>query len=146
VDFVHATAANYLALIGLLILTSWSMVSLGLLVSTIARSVDQATSVIPLLLIPQLLFGGALVAVAKMSTVVSLFADLIVSRWSFAGAGHTIDMNGRLAEASHAAALAGYGTDFFSLTPAATAAVLLGFIAVFLLAAAVLLGRRRPDA
>ena len=62
--------ATYLDLTGLLILTSWSTVGLGLVVSTVARSVDQATSLIPLLLIPQLLFGGALVALERMGAVI----------------------------------------------------------------------------
>ena len=63
---LHAGIGTYLSLTGLLILTSWSTVGLGLVVSTLARSVDQATSLIPLLLIPQLLFGAALVPFARM--------------------------------------------------------------------------------
>ena len=64
---LHAPPTTYLTLCGLLILTSWSAIGIGLVVSTLARSVDQATSLIPLLLIPQLLFGGALVPFARMA-------------------------------------------------------------------------------
>ena len=142
---LHAGTSAYLTLTGLLILTSWSMVGVGLLVSTLARSVDQATSMIPLLLIPQLLFGGALVALAKMGVVVKVIANLAVSRWAFAGAGHTIHMNERLGEAQQAASLSGYGTDFFSLDPRAAAVVLLGFTAAMLLLAAILLSPRKQD-
>ena len=72
----HASTGDAAEVLGLLILTSWAMVALGLLVSTVARSVDRATGVIPLLLIPQLLFGGALVALDRMGTVIKVLADL----------------------------------------------------------------------
>lgn len=142
---LHSPPSDYVNLTALLIFTSWSMVGFGLLVSTVARSVDQATSVIPLLLIPQLLFGGALVALDRMSTAVRVFSDLAVSRWAFAGAGGAIGMNARLSEEPKAAALSGYGNDFFSLRPSVAAIVLLGFTASTLLGAAVLLSRRSQD-
>jgi ABC-type multidrug transport system ATPase subunit/pSer/pThr/pTyr-binding forkhead associated (FHA) protein/ABC-type multidrug transport system permease subunit len=142
---LHEPAGAYLQLTGLLVLTSWSMIGVGLLVSTIARSVDQSTSVIPLLLIPQLLFGGALVAYERMSTVIKVLSDLVVSRWAFAGAGHAIDMNSRLAEEPNGASLSGYGTAFFSLEPWVAAIVLLGFTAATLLGAAVLLAGRSHE-
>ena len=129
-----------------MILTSWSMVGVGLVVSTLARSVDQATSFIPLLLIPQLLFGGVLVAFAKLSAPIKVVADLTVSRWAFAGTGHVVHMNERLANAPQVAALSGYGTTFFALDQGITAAILLGFTATMLLSAAVLLARRNQPA
>jgi ABC-type multidrug transport system ATPase subunit/pSer/pThr/pTyr-binding forkhead associated (FHA) protein/ABC-type multidrug transport system permease subunit len=142
---LHEPVGAYLELTGLLILTSWSMIGVGLLVSTIARSVDQSTSVIPLLLIPQLLFGGALVAYERMSTLIKVLSNLVVSRWAFAGAGNAIEMNSRLAEDPNGASLSGYGTSFFALDPAVAAIVLLGFTAAMLLAAAVLLAGRSQD-
>ena len=132
-------------MLALLVLTSWSMVGLGLLVSTVARSVDQATSVIPLLLIPQLLFGGALVALERLGTAIRVLADLTVSRWAFAGVGSAVNMNLRLAEEPKAAQLSGYGTQFFSIQPSVAALVLLGFTAAALLGAALLLARRSRD-
>lgn len=143
---LHEPTSAYLQLTGLLVLTSWSMVGVGLLVSTVARSVDQSTSVIPLLLIPQLLFGGALVAYERMSTVIKVLSDLVVSRWAFAGAGNAIGINARLAEEPNGAAISGYGTSFFSLDPWVATIVLLGFTAATLLAAAVLLAGRNQDA
>ena len=63
----------------------------------------------------------------------------MVSRWAFAGAGHAIQMNERLAGAPRIATLSGYGTSFFSLDQGVAAMVLLGFTAgLLLLAAAVL--------
>jgi hypothetical protein len=101
--------------------------------------------VIPLLLIPQLLFGGALVAYERMSTVIKVLSDLVVSRWAFAGAGNAIEMNARLGEEPQGASLSGYGTSFFSLDPVVAAIVLLGFTAATLLVAAVLLAGRSQD-
>lgn len=141
----HAPFSSYSEILGLLILTSWSMIGLGLLISTVARSVDQATSVIPLLLIPQLLFGGALVALDRMGAGIKVIADLTVSRWAFAGAGSAIDMNPRLAGEPKASALSGYGTQFFAIQPGVAAIVLLGFTAAALLGAALLLARRSRD-
>jgi ABC-type multidrug transport system ATPase subunit/ABC-type multidrug transport system permease subunit len=141
----HVALSHYGEIFGLLVLTSWAMIGLGLLVSTVARSVDQATSVIPLLLIPQLLFGGALVALDRMGPVIKVLADITVSRWAFAGVGHVIDMNARLAEEPKVANLNGYGTAFFSLQPAVAALVLLGFASAALLGAALLLTRRSRD-
>ena len=138
---LHAHVEAYLALTGLLILASWCSVALGLLVSTLARSVDQATSLIPLLLIPQLLFGGGLVAFARMGSGVKAIADLMVSRWAFAGTGSAIEMNARLADAPQVAALSGYGSSFFSLNEVAGALILLGFTAGLLLVTAILLAR-----
>jgi ABC transport system ATP-binding/permease protein len=141
----HTSFTDFAEVLGLLVLTSWAMVGLGLLVSTVARSVDQATSVIPLLLIPQLLFGGALVALEKMGVVIKVLSDVTVSRWAFAGVGHVIGMNARLAEEPKAARLSGYGTAFFSLQPIVAALILLGFTALPLLFAALLLRRKSRD-
>ena len=143
---LHAGATTYLELTGLLILASWSTVGLGLVVSTLARSVDQSTSLIPLLLIPQLLFGAALVPFARMGSAIKVVADLMVSRWAFAGAGHAISMNARLADAPQVAALGGYGTSFFSIDALVPAVILLGFTAAMLLTTAILLARRGETA
>jgi hypothetical protein len=139
---LHAGLDAYLPLTGLLVLTSWSTVALGLVVSTLARSVDQATSLIPLLLIPQLLFGGALVSFARMSSAIKAISDLMVSRWAFAGAGQAIHMNARLADAPRISVLSGYGTRFFSLNEGLAAAILIGVTAALLLLTAAILARR----
>lgn len=138
---LHEQPGSYLTLGLLLVLTSWSTIGIGLVVSALARSMDQATSLIPLLLIPQLLFGAALVPFARMSTVVKGLSDVMVSRWSFAGAGHAVGMNARLVEAPQVSAISGYGTSFFSLSAGASAIIMLGFTAAMLLSVAILLSR-----
>lgn len=143
---LHAHPSTYLELTGLLVLTSWSTVGIGLVVSSLARSVDQASSLIPLLLIPQLLFGAALVPYARMAAVIKGLADVMVSRWAFAGAGHAIEMNTRLSEAPQVSAVSGYGSNFFSLNETVAAIILLGFSAAMLLAVAILLSRQSHTA
>jgi ABC-type multidrug transport system ATPase subunit/pSer/pThr/pTyr-binding forkhead associated (FHA) protein/ABC-type multidrug transport system permease subunit len=142
---LHAGSGTYFGLTGLLIVTSWSTVAIGLAVSTLARSVDQATSLIPLLLIPQLLFGGAFVPVARMQTPIKALADITTSRWAYAGAGHAIRMNARLAAAPLKNSPSSYGTNFFSLEEPVAAIVLGGFTAALLLLTAILLVRRRSS-
>jgi ABC-type multidrug transport system ATPase subunit/ABC-type multidrug transport system permease subunit len=138
---LHARPSAYLSLTALVLLTSWSMVGLGLVVSSVARSVDQATSLIPLLLIPQLLFGAALVPFARMAAAVKGLSDVMVSRWAFAGAGHAIGIDNRLASKPQASAVSGYDPSFFSLSGTSCAIILLGFTAGMLLAVAILLAR-----
>ncbi len=141
----HASAGSYGEVLALLMLTAWATIAIGLVVSTVARSVDQATSVIPLLLIPQLLFGGALVAQERMGAVIKILSDLTISRWAFAGVGSAIGMNSRLMEEPKAARLSGFGTQFFAIAPAVAGIVLVGFAGLALLAAALLLSRRSRD-
>ncbi len=59
---------------------AWTSVALGLLVSAAARSVDQATGVIPLMLIPQLLFAGALIPLGRMPRAVEALAAAHATR------------------------------------------------------------------
>jgi len=50
-----------------LLLTGFSAVGMGLLMSAAVRTQDQATSFIPLVLVPQLFFGGSIAPIATMS-------------------------------------------------------------------------------
>jgi hypothetical protein len=143
---LHEPASAYLVMLAVLVATAWAAAGLGLLVSNFARSVDQATSFVPLLLIPQLLFAGALVPHATMRGPVKVVSDLVFARWAYAGAGGSINLDGRFAEDPKFAAINSYG-DFFTLPPAAALVILLGFLAVFVVLASVLLARRvnRPE-
>jgi ABC-type multidrug transport system permease subunit len=138
---LHASAATYATLAAVLIVASWASIGFGLVLSTVVRTVDQSTSLIPLLLIPQLLFGAALVPFEKMQAPVRVISDLMASRWAFAAAGNLIDMNGRLAEAS-ASGPNNYGTSFFTLAPWVAVVILAGMMALALLTTAMLLARR----
>ncbi|MEX2449182.1 MAG: FHA domain-containing protein [Solirubrobacterales bacterium] len=137
---LHEPVGSYLALYGVLLATSWAAIATGLAVSTLARSVDQATSFVPMLLIPQLLFAGALVTVEAMGAPIRMLSALVVARWAFAGAGNSVEMNERLAADPQAAA--GYGDSFFALPAPLASVVVLVFVVAGLLLARVLLTRR----
>jgi len=137
---LHMPFSNYLALYGVLLATAWAAIAMGLSVSTLARSVDQATSFVPILLIPQLLFAGALVTVKSMSPVVKVLSDLVVARWAYAGAGNAIDLNLRFA--GDRPAMLNYGHSFFDLGAGIAILVIGGFVVAGFGAVAWLLHRR----
>jgi len=127
---------------GALTLTSFVAIGLGLLISCAATTEDQATSVIPLTLIPQLLFTGALVPVATMSDSVASLSGLAFGQWSFASLGTAIGMNRRINGDFIFARISEFGPSFFSLPQLDAFAILGGFLLAFLAVAAVLLRLR----
>ncbi len=125
-----------------LVFTAAVSVGVGLLVSASVRTEDQATSFIPLVLIPQLLFAGAIVPVAAMVQPVKALSALVYSQWAFAGAGSAIDMNERIRATPRFAQANQFGLDFFDLAPVGTYAILLVFMAILVGSVALLLSRR----
>jgi ABC-type multidrug transport system ATPase subunit len=125
------------------LLTAWTSSAMGLAVSCAARSVDQAASAVPLLLMPQLLLAGGLIPLAQMPGFVAGIADAVYGRWSFAGLGSAARIGERLASYDNSAIL-GFNNAFFSLTPATAAGILIAFTFVELLVAVLLLMRRPP--
>ena len=113
---LHEPGSAEVELVIVLVLSSWIAVLLGLLVSAHAKSEDQATSVIPLLLVPQLLFSGAIVPITQMTTPVRLIAALIPARWSFASAGNVVHMQERINDDPVFSQASQYGQHFFSVS------------------------------
>jgi hypothetical protein len=132
-----------LAVYLILLMTAFVSVGVGLLVSASVNTQDQATSFIPLVLIPQLLFAGAVVPVEQMNGFVSAISKLVYSQWSFAGLGGAIDMNERLTATPQLAATNQFGLDFFNLTFIGTMLILGVFLALFIGAVWVQLARSR---
>jgi len=112
---LHESAAVLVQLIAVLIIASWVAVLLGLVVSAVARSEDQATGVIPILLVPELLFGGAIVPLAQMSGLMHIVAALVPARWSYAAAGNAIHLQQRIHQDPVFAPISRFGEHFFSL-------------------------------
>jgi ABC transport system ATP-binding/permease protein len=139
---LHASTSAYLEVLGLLVLTSWVSVAMGLAVSALASSQDQATSFIPLVLIPQLLFAGSLVAVPAMREPVKTISQFVYSRWSFAGFGSAVDMNARIAENPAFARASRFGHDFFAVATGHVFGLLAAFLAFFFGCVTLLLRRR----
>jgi ABC-type multidrug transport system ATPase subunit len=66
-----------------LILCSWAGLGMGLLVSALVRSGEAAVAFVPLLLIPQIVFGGITAPVHKMDDLPRAVSQLMVARWGF---------------------------------------------------------------
>ena len=73
----------WLAMLGLLVLTALAGVALGLLVSALARTSEVAVALVPLLLLPMVILGGALIP--RHDIVAPAVADVMPSRWAFEG-------------------------------------------------------------
>jgi ABC-type multidrug transport system ATPase subunit/pSer/pThr/pTyr-binding forkhead associated (FHA) protein/ABC-type multidrug transport system permease subunit len=140
---LHAGTSTYLVVLGLLVLTSFAAVGIGLLMSAAVKTQDQATSFIPLVLVPQLFFGGSIVPVATMSAPLAALSGLVVARWSYAGFGSAVDLNDRIAHSPAYAKVSRFGDDYFAIAPRSVALILAAFIAVSFVGVWLLLVRRR---
>ncbi len=128
-----------------LLIAGWVAVALGLMISAYATTENQATSLIPLTVIPQLLLGGAMVTVASMSAPMQGVASLVFTRWFFAGTGSAYDLSERIAEDPIFGAVNTYGSSFFSIPLANVLAIGAAFAGGMLLVTALLIRRRgRP--
>jgi ABC-type multidrug transport system ATPase subunit/ABC-type multidrug transport system permease subunit len=139
---LHSHLDVYAAVLLIVVLTAFAAVAMGLLVSAAVRNQDQATSFIPLVLIPQLFFGGSIVATADMSAPLRAVTKIVVTQWSYAGLGAAIDMNGRIAADPNYSRVSRFGHHFFTLSRGSTYLILAAFVLGFLLATAWVLRRR----
>lgn len=73
-----------------LLLTSFAAMALGLVISAASASGDRAISIVPLALIPQILFAGLIFKIEGAATPLSW---LTISRWSMDALGTSIDLN-----------------------------------------------------
>ena len=110
---LHESFNRAFLLWAVLVVTSWIAALLGLIVSASASSQDQATAIIPLLLVPQLLLGGAIVTLKDMSIPIHGLAELIPARWGFAAAGSAIHLQERIAADPTFQQVNSYGSTFF---------------------------------
>ncbi len=69
----------WLPMYGLLVLTALTGVALGLTASSLARTSEFATSLVPIILLPMIILGGALKPLHEMPGI----AQVIASRWSY---------------------------------------------------------------
>ena len=78
------------------IVTGLASACVGLWLSSWSRTPDQAIASTPLILIPQLLFAGALIPVDRMPLPFRWLADVLVGHWSFDGLGSAMGLGDRL--------------------------------------------------
>jgi ABC-type multidrug transport system ATPase subunit len=124
------------------VLTSIAGLSLGLCISAWARTPDRATSLVPLALIPQILFSGVLFPFDAGISPTRVLSWLTASRWAIDAYGTTVNLD-RLPPVARKPA------PEFAFDPAHLVQcweILGGFALVCLVLACVLLARRDRDA
>lgn len=107
---------------------------MGLWLSAWARTPDQATTSVPLLLIPQLLFAGALIPVEKMIPPLQLVTNAVTGRWALGGIGGAMGLDERLG--ANLGSVTGLEASFFAASPVVPLAAMAGIAAAFLVLAA----------
>ncbi len=75
--------SNEVSLFGVLIFTSFTATVMGLLISAYAKTEAFALTILPLVLIPTVIFGGLVQPFNKMAEGVQAFAAIWLSRWSY---------------------------------------------------------------
>jgi ABC transport system ATP-binding/permease protein len=131
-----------LHVLGICVLVAWVGMGFGLTLSAFARSEDQAASFLPLILLPQLLFAGAVVTTKDMGTPVQWLSHLTAAQWGFAGIGAAIDMNARIADDPGFAHANHYSSAFFTH---GGVQVVVALTLTLIACAAVLQARLRPS-
>jgi ABC-type multidrug transport system ATPase subunit len=120
--------AALMTLWGLQWLAALAGVTLGLVLSCLARSTDQAISLTPVVLLPQIVFSGVFSAIEDGGTVVTVLTHCTMSHWCFGAAGNTVELSEKLA-------ILGMSNEAFDRLPSESAAAL-AVISVIMLAAA----------
>jgi ABC-type multidrug transport system ATPase subunit len=75
------------------LLTALAGLTMGLAISAFASTPDRATSLVPLALIPQILFAGVIFSLGEGITIQRLLSWLTISRWAMDAYGATADIN-----------------------------------------------------
>lgn len=140
---LHQGFGAYVQVATICTLVAWVSVGMGLTLSAFARSSDQASSAVPLLLIPQLLFAGAIVPTGLMPGPIRILSELTYARWAQAGLGNALNLDSKLSE--QVTSVAGYERSFFDLT-SGSAVLALGLFTFVLIGAATLALDRRAVA
>jgi hypothetical protein len=77
--FTGSFAATY----GVLLLSSLAGLGMGLTLSALVTSVEAATALVPLLLIPQIILGGVIMPVHDMPDATRALSALTAARWGY---------------------------------------------------------------
>ncbi len=74
--------------LGILWLCSMAGLGMGLVLSAFVRTTEAAIALVPILLIPQVILGGAIMPIDKMNLPTTAASHTMVSRWGFEGMMH----------------------------------------------------------
>ncbi|MEX2236480.1 MAG: ATP-binding cassette domain-containing protein [Dehalococcoidia bacterium] len=135
-------SSGYIALWAAVLLTALAGLSMGLLTSAVTGNSDRAMAVVPLLVIPQLIFDGALVPIEQMLTPAKLIAQVTISKWFLELAGSLTDLGPRF-EAQVPAGVENPYADAFRVAHWLRWVVLSAFTLLFI--SATLIVQKRKD-
>jgi ABC-type multidrug transport system ATPase subunit len=138
-DRLPTTAGSSLSGVGVtVLLESLSALALGLLASAAVRDASQATLALPMLCFPQVLFAGAVIAVADMAPTGWGMSHAMATRWGFEGIARSLDLGPALGSGGETAAF----ESALSGSPAGLWAVLAAITAAMVAATVVVVRRR----
>ena len=95
VDLPGSDLELYPKLFSAVLLTQLAGLSMGLLVSALSANSDRAMAIVPVLLIPQLIFAGALVPLDHMLAPAKVISQFMISKWALQLAGSLTDLSER---------------------------------------------------
>ncbi|HET9201295.1 MAG TPA: ATP-binding cassette domain-containing protein [Dehalococcoidia bacterium] len=130
IDFESSTADTFGVFIALF-LAAMAGLSMGLLASAVTGNSDRAMAVVPLLVIPQLIFDGTLVPIDQMLAPAKVIAQVTISKWFLELAGSLTDLGVRFAGQTPEGFENPYADAFDGATLLAWG-ILIGFTVVFL--------------
>ncbi|HEX5939778.1 MAG TPA: ABC transporter permease, partial [Dehalococcoidia bacterium] len=96
IDF-DASTVDTLGVFIALFLAALAGLSMGLLASAVTGNSDRAMAVVPLLVIPQLIFDGTLVPIDQMLEPAKIIAQVTISKWFLELAGALTNLDVRFA-------------------------------------------------
>jgi ABC-type transport system involved in multi-copper enzyme maturation permease subunit len=89
----HSSLGDYAQIMLTLVLVGLVGLALALLTSAFVSTSQQATDMLSVWIMPQVLFGGALVAVHNMNVVGKVISVVAPVRWSFEALGHIVNLH-----------------------------------------------------
>jgi len=131
---------DYAGVLAVSIVAAWGAVAIGLLVSVLVQNAGQATTVLPLVVIPQLLLAGALIPPSQMIAPIKALSDITLARWALSGIGNSLNLGPGIS--SDLSTVTGLEGSFFAqgvVQPMVMIALLSGVVLVF---TAIVLDRR----
>jgi len=137
-------ASEYLLAFPVLVAASFAGSLLGLLISALVRNAGQATTAVPVVMIPQLLFAGALIARSAMAPPMQLISDLMPSRWTLSSIGQAFHLDERVQ--GNLGGITGLEPSFFDISPVVGLAILGAACVVLYVVTGVVLSWRLGDA
>jgi hypothetical protein len=66
-----------------LVLCSWAGLGMGLVLSSLVKTSEAAIGLVPLILIPQIILGGAIMPIQKLNPLMRAASSLMITRWGF---------------------------------------------------------------